>query len=103
MIGSHQVSEAHRIDALSHNIRKVLQDGRQFQYGRRALGYHARRFLADRSKQAELQKMNFIPSCMMRGDREPETSPLPMLFGPVQGAPAAVRPLHPMLTPMNWV
>jgi hypothetical protein len=34
IIGSLQVSEAHRIDALSHNIREVLQDGRQFQCGR---------------------------------------------------------------------
>jgi hypothetical protein len=31
IIGSRQVSEAHRSDAFSHNIRKVLQDGRQFQ------------------------------------------------------------------------
>ena len=35
IIGSGQVSEANRIHALSHDIREVLEDGRQLQGGRR--------------------------------------------------------------------
>ena len=62
IVGSRQVSESHRIHALSHHIGKVLEDGGQLQGGRRFAQFQpvARNQSSEDQLEVKNQKTLFI-------------------------------------------